>query len=71
MGSSIPKSTGKAKDIKIFGTNSCPYCLRAKDMFQDMGAQFEFIDTDLNPAKRQELANQLNWRTVPMIFVDG
>jgi len=40
-------------------------------MFQDMGATYEFIDTDLNPAKRQELANQLNWRTVPMIFVDG
>lgn len=46
MGSSIPKYSGKAKEIKIYGTNTCPYCVRAKGMFKDMNAPFEFIDTD-------------------------
>ncbi|KAL4501557.1 hypothetical protein ABPG72_018608 [Tetrahymena utriculariae] len=73
MGSkqSFPKSQNIAKEIKIFGTNTCPYCVNAKNMFQDMGAQFEFINTRDNPQKRDELSKQYNWDTIPMIFVDG
>lgn len=55
MGSSIPKSQGIAKKIEIYGTNTCPYCLRAKKMFSDMGASYEFINTRDHPEKRTEI----------------
>ncbi len=68
---SYPQSIGKAKQILIYGTNNCPFCSEAKIMFKEMNANFEYIDLTNNVNLKKELYKKHNFRTVPMIFVDG
>ena len=60
------------KDIKIYTTNYCPYCIGAKEMLKQKGIAFEEIDVSDDTELRQKLADENDgYQTVPMIFVDG
>jgi len=55
--------------VKIYTTSVCPYCIRAKNLFKSLNVPFEEVSLERNPGLRQQLSEQHNWRTVPMIFV--
>ena len=60
------------KNIVIYSTASCPYCVAAKQFLGRKGLAFEEIRVDLDPAKREEmLARASGRRTVPQIFIGG
>lgn len=59
-------------EIIIYSTSYCPYCNRAKELFQHKNASFTDIRLDLHPELREEMINKSGGRrTVPQIFIDG
>ena len=56
--------------VKMYTTQVCPYCLRAKALLQQRGvAAIEEIRIDLDPAQRDHMMQTTGRRTVPQIYV--
>ena len=60
------------KPVKMYTTQVCPYCLRAKALLKQRGVeQIEEIRIDLLPAERDAMIALTGRRTVPQIFIGG
>jgi glutaredoxin 3 len=57
--------------IEIYGTHYCPYCDAAKQLLTQKNLPFKYTDLTENPKLREDLAEKYNYRTVPMVFIDG
>jgi glutaredoxin 3 len=56
--------------VKMYTTQVCPYCIRAKMLLQQRGvAQIEEIRVDLDPDQRRTMMQITGRRTVPQIFI--
>jgi glutaredoxin 3 len=55
--------------ITIYTTPMCPYCVRAKALLQQKGADFEEVDVLMNREARVEMEQKSGRRTVPQIFI--
>jgi glutaredoxin 3 len=56
--------------VKMYTTQVCPYCVRAKNLLKQRGAQqIDEIRVDLNPAERDAMVQLTGRRTVPQIFI--
>ena len=60
------------KSIKIYTTNYCPFCVKAKLLLNKKKIQFSEIDVSNNDTLREEMSSMTNGaRSVPQIFVDN
>ncbi|HSN31944.1 MAG TPA: glutaredoxin 3 [Ideonella sp.] len=58
------------KPVKMYTTQVCPYCQRAKWLLEQRGvAHIEEIRVDLQPALRETMVRLTGRRTVPQIFI--
>lgn len=57
--------------IKIYTTQTCPYCVMAKDYFKQKGVQYEEFDVSSDEKAREELMKKSNQMGVPVIDIDG
>jgi glutaredoxin 3 len=56
--------------VRMFTTQVCPYCIRAKQLLKQRGvAAIDEIRVDLNPSQRDEMIARTGRRTVPQIFI--
>ena len=56
--------------VKMYTTQVCPFCIRAKSLLQQRGvAQIEEIRIDLDPGQRNTMMEITGRRTVPQIFI--
>lgn len=56
--------------VKMYSTEVCPFCIRAKALLKQRGvADIEEIRVDLDPAQRQHMMQTTGQRTVPQIFI--
>ncbi|ABM93677.1 MULTISPECIES: glutaredoxin 3 [Methylibium] len=56
--------------VKMFTTQVCPFCIRAKALLKQRGVeQIEEIRIDLDPAQRDAMMQATGRRTVPQIFI--
>lgn len=56
--------------VKMYTTQVCPYCVRAKALLQQRGVQaIEEIRVDLDPGQRAQMMALTGRRTVPQIFI--
>ncbi len=56
--------------VKMYTTQVCPYCQRAKMLLKQRGVdQIDEIRVDLNPAERDTMVELTGRRTVPQIFI--
>jgi len=58
-----------ANVVKVYSTNYCPYCTRAKQLLSKRGIPFEEIDVTTDDTVRAWLVQATGQRTVPQIFV--
>lgn len=56
--------------VTIYTSARCTYCIRAKKLLETKQVDYEEVRLDEDTEKRKELVEKLNWRTVPMIFVN-
>jgi len=57
--------------VTVFSTKTCGWCRRAEELLSRHGIPFETIDVTSDRRARAELIERANWRTVPVIFVEG
>ena len=56
--------------VTMYTSAYCTYCRRAKRLLERKQVDYEEVRLDEDAEKRKELVERLNWRTVPMIFVN-
>lgn len=58
------------KPVKIYTTNYCGYCVRAKDLLKRKGVNYEEVDVTGDDDLRARLVEMSHGqRTVPQIFI--
>jgi glutaredoxin 3 len=56
--------------VKMYTTQVCPYCVRAKALLKQRGVnEIEEIRIDLDPEQRERMMSLTGRRTVPQIFI--
>ena len=60
-------STGAA--VVMYTTSWCPYCTRARELFETKGVPFTEIDVDAVEGAREEMQRRSGRTSVPQIFV--
>jgi len=55
--------------VKIYSKTYCPYCIKAKALFDDLDIKYEEIDITNTPEVIVEISEKSGFRTVPQIFV--
>ena len=56
--------------VRMFTTQVCPYCVRAKQLLKQRGVDaIDEIRVDLNPSQRDVMIAKTGRRTVPQIFI--
>ena len=64
-------ATDSGAPVTVFSTTTCGWCRRAEELLSRHGIPFETVDVTSNREARAALAERANWRTVPVIFVEG
>jgi glutaredoxin 3 len=58
------------KTVRMYTTQVCPFCVRAKALLKQRGvAQIDEIRVDLDPSQRLHMMQITGRRTVPQIFI--
>jgi glutaredoxin 3 len=56
--------------VKIYSTDWCPYCQRAKALLKQHGVEsMEEIRLDVDPSQRADMVRLTGRYTVPQIFI--
>ena len=56
--------------VVIYSKNYCPFCVRAKSLFDSKGVSYEEIMVDSDPQMFADLKAKTGMMTVPQIFID-
>jgi glutaredoxin 3 len=57
--------------IELYTTPFCPFCVMAKKFFDQRSIKYTDHDVSRNNTLRDKVSRANNWRTVPMIIVNG
>ena len=57
--------------VEIYTKFACPYCFRAKLLFENKGAVYRETDASSGPNRDEMLARANGRTTVPQIFIGG
>jgi len=56
--------------VVVYTKESCPYCVRAKQLLQGKGVPFEEHNLENKPDELEALKARTKMRTVPQIFIN-
>ena len=56
--------------VIVYTTQTCPYCVRAKDLLDRKGVAYQEVRVDLDSKQRDLMVEKSGRRTVPQIFID-
>ena len=59
------------KNIEIYSTDNCNWCVRAKTLLENKGLDYEERDISSDRARALEMVERSGRRTVPQIFIEG
>ncbi len=57
------------KEVLIYSTGVCPYCVMARQLLQKKGVRYTEVRVDQEPVRRAEMEQRSRRRSVPQIFV--
>lgn len=60
-----------AKNVIVYSTPTCPFCIRAKQYLKDNNVKFIEIDVSSDQEKAQEMMKRSGQMGVPVIDIDG
>lgn len=58
-------------NIEIYTQNTCPYCLRAKRLLNELGLSYTEYEVSFDTDRLAEMISRSQRHTVPQIFIDG
>ena len=56
--------------IVVYGTPTCPYCVRAKEFFKASNIEFENYDVSQDKVRLDEMVDKTGQMGVPVIGID-
>ncbi len=59
------------KNVIIYSTPTCPYCVLAQNYLDEKGIKYEHIDVSADSAKAEEMVKKSGQNGVPVIDIDG
>lgn len=59
------------KNVKVYSTHACGFCVKLKQFLSDNGVEFENFDVGDDQEKRRELVEKSGQMGVPVIDIDG
>ena len=59
------------KNVTVYSTPTCPFCIRVKQFLADNEVHFEDIDVGANPDKAQEMMQKSGQMGVPVLDIEG
>lgn len=59
------------RQIEIYSTQQCPYCVSAKELLAAKGLEYVEIDVSNDRDIMHEMIRRSGQRTVPQVFIDG
>lgn len=59
-----------AKNVTVYSTSTCPFCIRTKQFLKDNNIQFTEYDVGSDPDKAEEMIKKSGQMGVPVIEVD-
>ena len=57
--------------VRLFTTPICPYCFSLKKFLEEKGIEVEEIDVTKNEVAMEEMINETQQTTVPVLDIDG
>jgi glutaredoxin 3 len=60
-----------AHKVKVYGTSTCPWCTKTKQLLDENNIAYEDIDVTMNKEEFEIIMNETGWMTVPIIDIDG
>lgn len=57
--------------VTLYSTPWCPFCVRAKALLRQKGAEVTDIDVSARPELRREMIERSGRHTVPQIWING
>lgn len=62
-------SANQQTNIVMYATGLCPYCMWARQLFEQKGVSWDEIRVDKEPERRDEMEDRSGRYTVPQIFI--
>ncbi|MCX5713386.1 MAG: glutathione S-transferase N-terminal domain-containing protein [Candidatus Omnitrophica bacterium] len=59
------------KQVKIYSTPTCPYCIRAKQFLKENNIVFDDLDISSNAQAGEEMIEKSGQMGVPVLDIDG
>lgn len=60
-----------SKNVTVYSTPTCPFCIRLKQYLKDNNVVFTDIDVSSDQVKAQEMINKSGQMGVPVTEIDG
>jgi glutaredoxin-like YruB-family protein len=60
-----------AKQVKIYSTPTCPWCLRAKQFLKENNIPFEDMDVSSDQQAGEEMIRKSGQMGVPVLDIEG
>ena len=60
-----------AKNVKVYSTPTCPWCIRTKQFLKENNIVFENIDVSSNHAAAEEIVSKSGQMGVPVLDIEG
>tara|TARA_B100000965_G_scaffold227213_1_gene190180 strand:+ start:352 stop:603 length:252 start_codon:yes stop_codon:yes gene_type:complete len=57
------------KEVIIYSTRICPYCVRAKNFFSKKGIEYKEVMIDSDMSLMREMMEKTGRKSVPQIFI--
>lgn len=57
--------------VKVYSTNSCPWCVKAKNYLSSINVEFEEVNVQENMEAREEMVSKSKQMGVPVLDVNG
>ena len=55
--------------VKVFSTQTCPWCYRAKEYFKSIKVEYKDYDVGVDEKARNEMIEKSGQMGVPVIFI--
>ncbi len=59
------------KNVKVYSTPTCPYCIRLKQFLKESNVVFEDIDVSVDRAAADEIVDRTGQMGVPVVDIEG
>ena len=57
--------------VKVYSTNSCPWCVKAKNYLKSVNVEFEEFNVQDDMAAREEMVSKSKQMGVPVLDING